>query len=361
MKNQETPEYKKIRNLMFRRIVAVIAIVLLILFLVLIIFTAIFSQFESFNLNSLISNGTFYLITLLSIVITLLLSLAISSTFSKPLADIADAAREVAKGNFDVTIQYNRRRNKNKKPNDIEIVFDSFNKMVAELKYNEMFKSDFISNVSHEIKTPLATIQGYATLLQDQKLPKKKREEYLTIIINATKQLTNLTSNILKLSKLENQGIFAKREEYNVAEQIRQSILALQSSWQEKDIELNIDLDEINLALDKDLMNQVWKNLFENAIKFTSPNGKISTTLKEDGDYVIATVSDNGAGMTETTKRHLFDKFYQGDNSHSKEGNGLGLALVKKILDIHGAEITVDSELNVGSTFTIKFKKTPKK
>lgn len=358
MKKNETPEYKKIKTLMFRRIVAVIACVLLMLFLMLVLLTAIFSQFETFNLNSLISNGTFYLITLLSIGITLLLSLTISATFSKPFADIANASKEVAKGNFDVTVEYPQKRKLNKE-NDIQIVFDNFNSMVKELKHNEMFKSDFISNVSHEIKTPLATIQGYATLLQDQKLPKKKREEYVSIIINATKQLSTLTSNILKLSKLENQGIFAKREEYNLAEQIRQSLLALQTSWQEKEIDLNLDLSEINIALDKELMNQVWKNLFENAIKFTSPKGKISVSLAETDDSVIATISDNGIGMTETTKKYLFDKFYQGDDSHSKEGNGLGLALVKKILDIHNAKISVDSELNIGSTFTITFKKAP--
>lgn len=359
MKEVKSPEYTKIRNIMFRRIVGIIALILLMLFLSLIVFTAIFSQFESFNLNQLIRNGTFYLIVLLSILITLLISLTISSSFSKPLADISNAAREVANGNFDVKVELRKKRKNAKKPNDIEIVYNSFNKMIDELKHNEIFKSDFISNVSHEIKTPLATIQGYATLLQDPTITKKQKQEYIDVIILATKQLSTLTSNILKLSKLENQGIFASPKEYDVAEQIRQALLTLQTSWQKKDLDLNIDIDTIMLKLDEELMMQVWKNLLENAIKFTPEKGKIDISLKDEGKYVIAKVSDNGIGMSTNTQKHLFDKFYQGDNSHSKEGNGLGLSLVKKILDIHEAEIIVESELGVGSTFTIKFKKTP--
>ncbi len=356
MNDKQSEGYKKLYWLMFRRIVGTISLVLLTVFIFLIVFTAIFSQFNIFDLNSLISNSTFYLITTLSIIITLLLSLVISDRFAKPLADITNVASEVSKGNFDIVVEPEKRSKKGK-PNDIEAVYDSINMMLTELKSNEMFKADFISNVSHEIKTPLATIQGYATLLQEPKLTKKKRDEYISIIIGATKQLSTLTTNILKLSKLENQGIFASPKPYNLAEQIRQSLLSLQAGWQEKDIDLNIDVDEITIALDEELMFQVWKNLFENAIKFTAPRGKIDIMLKEQDNIVIATIQDNGIGMSENTKKHLFDKFYQGDDSHSKEGNGLGLALVKKILDIHNAEISVESEKNIGSTFMIKFNK----
>lgn len=356
MKQERTAEHKRIGTLMFRRVLALTSAAILTLFVTIIILTAIFSQFAIFNLNDLISNGTFYLIIGLAFVITLMISLLISATFSKPLADISNAAQEVAKGNLNIYVE---RKNKKQtgKPNDIQIVYDSFNKMVQELKHSEIFKSDFISNVSHEIKTPLSTIQGYATLLQDEKLPKETKEEYIKIIVAATNQLSTLTTNILKLSKLENQAIFATPKEYNVAEQIRETLLVLQSAWQEKDIELNIDLDEINLKLDKELMFQVWKNLLENAIKFTNNKGKIEISLKEENNQIVAKISDNGIGMSKTTKEHLFDKFFQGDNSHSNEGNGLGLSLVKKILDIHQAKIEVESQLNIGSTFTITLKK----
>lgn len=352
MKNVKTPEQKKFQTRVFKNLLGLVSIMLLIITVVMIIFTAIFSQFEVFNLNFLISNGTFYLIVAIAFVITLVIAIFISKEFSKPLSELSEATKLVGSGNFDVKLE---RPKKKKKKDEIDEVYESFNKMVDELKHNEIFKTDFISNVSHEIKTPLATIQGYATLLQDSKLTKSKRDEYLNTIIDATKRLTTLTTNILKLSKLENQGIFAERKVYNVAEQIRQVVVSLESGWAAKDIELNIDLDEISLKLDEELMNQVWKNIIENAIKFSNQEGKIDISLKQQGKTVIAKISDNGIGMDDTTKKHLFDKFYQGDNSHSKEGNGLGLALTKRILDIHEAKIEVKSQLNKGSTFIITF------
>ncbi len=342
---------------MFNQLLGLSSITLVISIVILILFTAIFSHFDIFNLNQLSSNGFFYLIAFIVFAFSFVVSIFISIKFSKPLSDLSEATRQVAQGNFEIKLERKREKSgKTPRKNEIDEVFDSFNKMVTELKHNEVFKSDFISNVSHEIKTPLATIQGYATLLQDEKLDKKTKKEYLGNIITATKQLSTLTTNILKLSKLENQGIFAEPKEYNLAEQIRRVILSLDSGWTAKEIELNIDIDEITLKLDESLIEQVWKNLIENAIKFSHPKGKIDISLKTIDSFVVATIADNGIGMNEDTKKHLFDKFYQGDNSHSKEGNGLGLALVKRILDIHEAEIIVESELNQGSTFIVKFK-----
>ncbi len=358
MKNKKTVQEKKFQTQLFSQLVGLSLITLAIAVIFLIIVTAVFSQFEIFNLNSLIANGFFYVIVLLVFCLSTIISIFISKKFSEPLSKLSDATNQVAKGNFEITLERPKKKNgKERKQTEVDVVYDSFNKMVSELKQNEMFKTDFISNVSHEMKTPLATIQGYATLLQNEKLTKKEKQEYLATIITATKQLSNLTTNILKLSKLENQSIFIEPKEYNLAEQMRRVILSLESLWSKKDIDLVIDIDEITAKLDESLIEQVWKNLIENAIKFSNDKGKIEISLTQDKNSITATIKDYGVGMTENTKNHLFDKFYQGDNSHSKEGNGLGLALVKKILDIHNAEIIVESEINKGSTFTVKFRK----
>lgn len=358
MRNKKTPQEKRFQKQLFNQLVWLSLITLAIAIAFLIIITAVFSQFEIFNLNSLIKNGFFYVIIVSVFCLSTIISVFISKKFSKPLSKLSDATKQVAQGNFEIKLERITNNNKKvRKPTEIDIVYESFNKMVTELKQNEMFKVDFISNVSHEMKTPLATIQGYATLLQNDKLTKKERQEYLSTIILATKQLSTLTTNILKLSKLENQSIFIEPKEYNLSEQIRRVILSLESLWSKKEIDFNINIKEINAKLDESLIEQVWKNLIENAIKFSNAKGKIEIILNDDPNYIVASIKDYGVGMDETTKNHLFDKFYQGDNSHSKEGNGLGLALVKKILDIHNAEIIVDSELNQGSTFTIRFKK----
>lgn len=358
MKNKNQLKDKKPQTWVFTQLVGLSLLTIVMSILFLIVTTAIFSQFDIFNLNALVNNGFFYVIIFIAFVISTVISIFILREFSKPLSNLSDAAMQVAQGNFEIKLERPKKRNgKSPKKSEIDMVYDSFNKMVNELKQNEMFKTDFISNVSHEMKTPLATIQGYATLLQNEKLTKKEKQEYLSTIITATKQLTTLTTNILKLSKLENQSIFIEPKEYNLAEQIRRVILSLEGLWNSKEIDFNIDVDEISAKLDESLVEQVWKNLIENAIKFSPQKGKIDILLKQDESHIIATIKDNGIGMSESTKKHLFDKFYQGDNSHSKEGNGLGLALVKKIIDIHNAEIIVESEVGIGSTFIIKFKK----
>ncbi len=354
---KQSLEEKRFQTALFGRLVGLSSLTLLVSTIFLIAVAAIFSQFEKFNLNSIVNNGFFYLIAFIAFTVSFVISIFISKNFSKPMSKLSDATYQVAKGNFEIRLERPKKKNgKPRKRTEVDVVYENFNKMVTELKQNEIFKTDFISNVSHEIKTPLATIQGYATLLQDDKLPKKTRQEYIKTIIVATKQLTNLTTNILKLSKLENQGIFTAHTQYNLAEQIRTVIVSLEKAWTEKDIEFELDLDEIIVKLDEELIAQVWKNLIENAIKFSNQKGTITISLKKEDNLVVVKIIDNGTGMTEQTKEHLFDKFYQGDSSHSNEGNGLGLALVKKIIDIHNAEINVTSELEKGTTFEIKFK-----
>ena len=237
--------------------------------------------------------------------------------------------------------------------NNFSEIMESINRMTEELSGVETLRSDFIANVSHEFKTPLATIQGYVTLLEDDKLTKEERQNYLNIIFDATKKLTNLTSNILKISKLENQELEISKKEYNVSEQLREVIILLQSSWEKKNFGFDLDLEDCMIISDEELLQQVWMNIINNAIKFSNNNGKISVQLKSHSNYISISIIDYGCGMDEETLKHIFDKFYQGDQSHSKEGNGLGLALVKRIVSLCKGEVTAKSKLNEGTTITV--------
>jgi signal transduction histidine kinase len=245
-------------------------------------------------------------------------------------------------------------------------MFDDFNIMAEELESIETLKSDFIANVSHEIKTPLSVIQGYAAALQNDTLPVDERREYAKTIMEASQKLSTLVSNILKLNKLENQEILPESQVYDLSEQLRRCALAFEEIWERKNIIFTADLDEITVPYIEDMMEIVWNNLLSNAIKFTGPGGRISLTLKVRDDfaqgmyaksmYAKVTVQDSGCGMDEETQKHIFDKFYQGDTSHSQEGNGLGLALVKKVIEIQGGSITVESKINQGSAFTVSLR-----
>jgi signal transduction histidine kinase len=228
--------------------------------------------------------------------------------------------------------------------------------MVIELQQNEVLKTDFISNVSHEIKTPLAVIQNYSTLLQDETLDKATRDNYAKTLIGASKRISDLITNILKLNKLENQEIKEKPAIFNLTEALADSVVGFETLIESKNIELNCDFDEVSVYSSKSLLEIVWNNLLSNAIKFTPYGGKIDVILKATGKNVEVVVRDNGCGMTPEVGAKIFEKFYQGDTSHATAGNGLGLALVKKVIDILGGEISVSSEVQKGSTFTILLK-----
>ena len=274
-------------------------------------------------------------------------------TTGKPLRRIARAARRVASGDFGVQLPSGR---KNGKMNEIDVLAADFNTMVRELAGNEMLKSDFIANVSHEIKTPLAVIQNYATALQGQ-LSDEVRTEYIKTLITAAKRLTNLVTNVLKLNKLENQEIVPAYNSVNAGELLRERLSETEEIIERKGLDFACDIDDVEICTDESFLEIVWNNLLSNAIKFTPAGGSIYVSLKEDESSLILTVRDTGCGMDAETGARIFDKFYQGDTSHSGEGNGLGLALVKKVVDILGGEISVQSEAGVGSEFTVKLRK----
>ena len=289
------------------------------------------------------------------IVVVAAISLAIMAFFrqkswSRPIRTFGEAARRVAGGDFTVRIPPLRRDGKK---DYIEVLFDDFNTMVEELASIETMRNDFIANVSHEIKTPISLIQSYAAALLDNTLQEEERKECIRTIVDAARKLSLLVTNILKLNKLENQGIIPESHPFDLSEQLRQCIVSSADQWERKNIVLEADLDEVTVCYDESMLELVWNNLLSNAVKFTNPNGKIFVSLKaQDGIAVIA-VTDTGMGIDKDTQKHIFDKFYQGDSSHACEGNGLGLALVKKSVDLLGGTISVDSAPGNGTTFTV--------
>ena len=229
-----------------------------------------------------------------------------------------------------------------------------FNKMVEELGSIETLKTDFVSNVSHEMKTPLSIIKNCAELLQRDALSEEQRREYGEAIENTATRLSDLISNILKLNKLENQKIQPEAEVYDVCRQLCDCILQYESAWEKKEIEMEVEMeDRAEIYADQDLMELVWNNLLSNAVKFTKLGGVITVRQLSDEQGVTISVSDTGCGMSKNTMKHIFDKFYQGDTSHSKEGNGLGMAMVKQVLELMDGEIQVLSEEKQGSTFIV--------
>lgn len=279
----------------------------------------------------------------------------LKTEYEEPMQKLSIATHQVANGDFSIYVEP---RNTSDKYDYIDVMFMDFNKMVEELGSIETLKNDFVSSVSHELKTPLAIIKNYSTNLKNGNLSATTQKEYIETIITATDRLSNLITNILRLNKLENQVINTIPKPYNISNQIVECILQFETFWEEKEIELIIDVEEdATITSDKNLLEIVWNNLISNAIKFTEHGGVVIVTQKSDANSVTVTVADSGCGMSTKIVRHIFDKFYQADTSRAQQGNGLGLALVKRIIDKIDGAITVESELGKGSTFTVRLDK----
>ena len=275
-------------------------------------------------------------------------------TVTRPVNRIKDGMNRMVAGDFSVRIPYIKGENSS---NEFDAIIKGFNEMAAELSGVETLRTDFISNVSHELKTPLSVIQNYATMLQSKTLSEEQRIEYASAISEQTRKLSNLITNILKLNRLENQQIYPEKKKYNLTEQLCECLLTFERAWEEKDIEIETDMDEdVFVSQDAELLSLVWNNLFSNAIKFSEENGIVGIRLKKENGMIIVEVSDNGCGISPEVGSHIFEKFYQGDTSHATQGNGLGLALVKRVIDIVGGDIHVQSVLGEGATFQVCFK-----
>ena len=285
-----------------------------------------------------------------SAVIGMIISYFVSKKILSPLDEFKDAISEVEKGNFDVQV------GSENAPELFAEVIESFNHMTKELNGTEIFRSDFINSFSHEFKTPIVSIDGFARRLKKDDLPEDKRREYIDIIISESKRLTKLSSNILLLNKLENQQYLSDRSEFRLDEQIRSCILLLEKQWSKKNIELVIELEPIELFSNQELLSQAWLNIIGNAIKFSEESSPVYIRAVSTDQRIRITVEDRGEGMDEDTLHHIFDRFYQGDSAHSSEGNGLGLPLVKRIIELCGGTIRVESAKGKGTVFTVFFK-----
>lgn len=269
-----------------------------------------------------------------------------------PVNSLLDGMRKLSQGNYQARINMGFL---GKHHVGFELV-DSFNLLAAELESTEMLRSDFINNFSHEFKTPIVSIAGFAKLLKYGDLSEAQKAEYLDVIESESLRLSELATNVLNLTKVENQMILTEVSEYNLSEQLRTCVLMLENKWDRKHLELNLDFDEYSVCANRELLSHVWLNLIDNAIKFSPDKGCVEIELGEDGDGLWVSITNEGTKIAEEDKKKIFNKFYQADQSHASEGNGIGLAVVKKIMELHGGKIEVESK-DGKTSFTVRLEK----
>ena len=298
----------------------------------------------------LLVNPVFRMMAMPMLLMVFILTLAAGMGRSKlrPINDLVHAMHAVSQGDFSVRVDARD------VPGDMGELAGSFNEMAAELGSLELFRKDFINNFSHEFKTPIVSIRGFAKQLERDDLTEAQRREYLEIIVSESDRLANMASNVLLLSKLENQNIVTDKAYYPLDEQLRRAILLLEKQWTEKSIEPDVELEEISYFGNEEMLNHVWVNLLGNAVKFSPEGAPLVVRLSREGGEAVCEIRDAGPGMDEATSRRVFEKFYQGDTAHATEGNGLGLALVKRIVDLCEGSVEVDSAPGQGSTFTVR-------
>ena len=272
-------------------------------------------------------------------------------TVDTPVEKILQATKEIARGNLSVRLEP---RHNYKRYDQYDLIMEDINDMAKQLSKAETMKSDFVSNVSHELKTPLAILQNYSHALKDKNLDEATRDKYLDVIESASKRMSTLVTNILSLNKLENQQLAPELAPVNLNELLINAVLSFEELIDSKNLEPVCDLDDVTAVSYAGYIELIVNNLLSNAIKFSNEGGKIIVSLKRQGDDAVISVQDFGLGMSQETGARIFDRFYQGDTSHAQEGNGLGLAIVKRVIDLLGGEISVESKLGEGSKFTVK-------
>lgn len=268
----------------------------------------------------------------------------------KEVRTLSEGINKLAEGNFDVEIPI-------RKIDAFSQVYANFNKMCQELKSVQILRNDFINSYSHEFKTPIASINGFAELLLQKDTTELEREEYLKIIIEETDRLSKLASNTILLSRLSSQKIVTDTEEYDLGEQIRQCCIILSARWMAKNIELSCILPDVIYLGNRELMQHLWLNIISNAIDHTPQNGEIAISIQDENEKIVVSIADSGEGMDEDTQKHLFEPYFQGDSSHSGQGLGLGLPIAKRITELCNGEIRAESKIGEGSLFTITLPK----
>lgn len=286
-----------------------------------------------------------------SLILGCIIALFVGKLIILPIQNISNAFDALSKGDFSVKVP------KDEKLTEIREMSERFNAMTYDLSHIETLRNDFVANVSHEFKTPIASIEGYATLLQNHRLSPEKHDHYVEKILDNSRRLSSLSSSILMLSKLENQETVMNKNEYRLDEQIRRTILMLESKWAPKKIEFDMELPRQMYYGSEQLLEQVWSNIIDNAIKHSSEEGIIHVSMQQTETLLSVQITDHGDGMTDEVQKHIFEKFYQGDSSRKAKGNGLGLALVKRIIDLCKGSIEVESAPGNGSTFLVTLPK----
>lgn len=271
----------------------------------------------------------------------------VTRSMMRPIVDLESAVNKITAGDYNVKVKVRNR------PAEIGELLENFNLMVEQLQQNEYLHKDFSSNISHEFKTPLAIIKGYADLLEEGNLSPEEQQNYAKYISRESQRLSMLTANLLRISSLDNDKMHGKKAKFSLDEQIRQAVLSMESKWAEKNIEIDLDLNRINFIGEEELMNQVWVNLLDNAIKFTDEGGSIKMTAMKNAEKIFVTIKDTGIGMDKETMAHIYEQFYRGNTNKRYEGTGLGLSLTQRIISLHDGEIKASSSPGEGTVFTI--------
>lgn len=288
-----------------------------------------------------------FVLLVVSVVVGTVVSFMISRFPLKPLRRVIDATNRLAAGDFSVRLHLPG-------PSSFTELANSFNRMAEELGGIEMLRADFVDNFSHEFKTPIVSIKGFAEELKHDDLAPEQRQEYLDIIIHESSRLAQLATNVLNLSRVEKQAILASRARFDLTEQVRRCVLLFENKWELRRLNLNVELDEVTLEGDEELLSQVWLNLIDNAVKFTPEGGCVDIRLQKNERTAVFVIRDDGYGISPESQRHIFDKFYQGDLSHAASGNGLGLSIARRVVTLHGGDIRCQSEEGAGTEFTVE-------
>ncbi|MEN6637130.1 MAG: HAMP domain-containing sensor histidine kinase [Clostridiaceae bacterium] len=287
-----------------------------------------------------------FMLLIISVVVGTVVSFMISRFPLKPIRRVIDATNRLAGGDFSVRLHLPG-------PSSLAELATSFNRMAEELGSIEMLRADFVDHFSHEFKTPIVSIKGFAEELKHDDLTPEQRNEYLDIIIHESTRLAQLATNVLNLSRVEKQTILANRTRFDLTEQVRRCVLLFENKWEQRRLNLNVELDEVTIDGDEELLSQVWLNLIDNAVKFTPEGGCVDIRLQKGDGSVTFQIRDDGYGISEEAQRHIFDKFYQGDASHTVSGNGLGLSIARRVITLHNGEIYCKSEEGAGAEFTV--------
>jgi len=294
--------------------------------------------------------GLFILVAiffLISVVIGIIIFYRFNQLFLHPLVELSSALKQVEKGNYDVSVDTNVN------VRELYRLMHGFNRMAKEISSATLLKKDFISYFSHEFKTPITSIRGFSRQIKERELDPEKQKEYIDIIYRESDRLIGMSSNVLTLTKLEHQQALTDIEPYALGEQLRRTVLLLEKQWTEKDLTLDLDIEEVEINNNEEIIKQIWVNVIGNAINYSAQGGKLTISCKLDGEYVKVRVRDEGEGMPDRVRERIFEKFYQGDASHGSRGNGLGMSIVKRIVDLCRGRIVIKSQVGKGTTVIV--------